>query len=254
MRFTNAIVRLPGKSMPEGLSSSELGKPDHALALRQHGKYVEALQKCGLDVRILPADENFPDSTFVEDTALLASGLAVLTNPGAPSRQGETADMHTVIQEYYEHVETIMPPGTLEAGDVMMAGKHFFIGLSERTNTKGAEQLIGILERHGLTGEILEISGMLHLKSGVSYLENNHMLAVDNLKDHRAFKKYDLIRVPDEESYAANSLWINDRVLVPMGFPATLENIRNAGYETTELDMSEFKKLDGGLSCLSLRF
>ena len=125
MRFTNAIVRLPGKSMPEGLGSSELGKPDHALALRQHGKYVEALQKCGLDVRILPADENFPDSTFVEDTALLASGLAVLTNPGAPSRQGETADMHTVIQEYYEHVETIMPPGTLEAGDVMMAGKHF---------------------------------------------------------------------------------------------------------------------------------
>ncbi|RLD55238.1 MAG: N(G),N(G)-dimethylarginine dimethylaminohydrolase, partial [Bacteroidetes bacterium] len=232
MRFTNAIVRLPGKSMPEGLSSSELGKPDHALALRQHGKYVEALQKCGLDVRILPADENFPDSTFVEDTALLASGLAVLTNPGAPSRQGETADMHTVIQEYYEHVETIMPPGTLEAGDVMMAGKHFFIGLSERTNTKGAEQLIGILERHGLTGKIIEISGMLHLKSGVSYLENKHMLAADSLKNHRAFKKYDLIRVPDEESYAANSLWINDRVLVPMGFPATLENIRNAGYET----------------------
>jgi len=254
MRFTNAIVRLPGKSMVGGLSSAMLGKPDHRMALDQHGKYVEALQKCGVDVRILPADEAFPDSTFVEDTALLTPEIAVITNPGAASRQGEIQSMQHTIEEYYDRIEFIRKPGTLEAGDVMMAGSHFFIGLSERTNLEGATQLIAILEKHGMSGSIVEIFGMLHLKSGVSFLENNRMLADESLSDHTAFQEYDIIAVPDGETYAANSVWINDTVLVPEGFPGTLKNIQSAGYATITLEMSEFRKLDGGLSCLSLRF
>ncbi len=254
MRFTNAIVRLPCKGMVEGLSSAGLGRPDHGLAMKQHGLYVEALQKCGLDVRVLPADEEFPDSTFVEDTALLTPELAVITHPGAASRQGEIPGIKSVIREYYDTIEFIHPPGTLEAGDVMMAGSHFFIGLSERTNRLGAEQLIGILQKFGKTGAIVEISGMLHLKSGVSYLENNILLAVDALDEHPDFLQYDIFPVPDHESYAANSLWVNETVLVPEGYPVTLQNIKNAGYETITLDMSEFRKLDGGLSCLSLRY
>lgn len=254
MRFTNAIVRLPCRGMVEGLSSAGLGRPDHGLAMKQHGLYVEALQKCGLDVRVLPAEEEFPDSTFVEDTALLCPNVAIITLPGAASRQGEILGMQSVIKEYYDTIEYIKAPGTLEAGDVMMAGNHFFIGLSERTNQDGAEQLIGILEEHGLTGAIVEISDMLHLKSGVSYLENNILLAVDVLDEHPDFMQYDIIPVPDHESYAANSLWLNETVLVPEGYPVTLQNIQNAGYETITLDMSEFRKLDGGLSCLSLRY
>jgi dimethylargininase len=240
--------------MTAGLSAADLGLPDHELALQQHDKYIDALRQCGLDVEILPADENFPDSTFVEDTALMTPKVAVITNPGAPSRKGEVQSMHDVIKKYDEEIAFIRPPGTLEAGDVMMAGDHYFIGLSERTNQDGAEQLIRILKNHGMGGSIIEISEILHLKSGISYLENNNMLAVDTLIDHPALKNYKIIHVPYEEAYAANSLWINDRVLVPAEFPDTLRNIREAGYDTLTLDMSEFRKLDGGLSCLSLRF
>jgi dimethylargininase len=254
MRFRNAIVRLPCKEMVEGLSSAGLGKPDHGLALKQHGKYVEALQKCGLDVRILPADESYPDSVFVEDTALLTPALGIITNPGAASRQGEIISMEKTVRGFYDRVEFIRDPGTLEAGDVMMAGYHFFIGLSERTNKEGATQLIAILEAHGMSGSMLEISDMLHLKSGVSYLENKNMLMIESLLDHPAFRSFNRIPVTENEFYAANSVWINDTVLVPQGYPETLKNIRHAGYETIELDVSEFRKLDGGLSCLSPRF
>lgn len=240
--------------MVEGLTAARLGKPDHGLAMKQHGKYVEALQKCCLDVRILPADEAFPDSVFVEDTALLTPEVAIITNPGAASRQGEVNIMENTVKEYYENVEFIRPPGTLEAGDVMMSGDHFYIGLSERTNSEGAKQLIEILQKHGMNASIVEISGMLHLKSGVSYLENNNLLVVDSLRDHAVFQSYDHIPVPEEEAYAANSVWINNKVLVPAGYPRTIENIEHAGYEVITLEMSEFRKLDGGLSCLSLRF
>ncbi len=254
MRFTKAIVRRPCKRMTEGLSTADLGLPDHGHAIHQHNKYIDALRQCGLEVEVLPADENFPDSTFVEDTALLTPNAAIITNPGATSRKGELISMHDEIKKYYENLVFINPPGTLEAGDVMMAGDHYFIGLSERTNQAGAEQLIQMLENHDMGGSIVEISEMLHLKSGISYLENNNMLAVNAFRDHPSFETYNLIRVPDNESYAANSLWINNKVLVPDGFPVTHNNIREAGYDTITLDMSEFRKLDGGLSCLSLRF
>jgi len=254
MQFKNAIVRIPCKNMVEGLSSVGLGKPDHKLALKQHGNYVEALQECELDVRVLPADEAYPDSVFVEDTALLTPGLAIIANPGAASRQGEIPSMEETVRTFYDHVEYIQAPGTLEAGDVMMAGSHYFIGISERTNADGANQLISILEKHGMSGSVVEISGMLHLKSGVSYLENNNMLMIEPLMHHQAFHAYQQITVPGKESYAANSVWINDTVLVPSGYPETLKKIQDAGYETIVLDMSEFRKLDGGLSCLSLRF
>lgn len=254
MQFTKAIVCTPCERILEGLSSAGLGLPDYNLALQQHAQYVNALETCGLEVTILPPDNNFPDSTFVEDTALLTPAVAVITNPGAPSRSGELRKMGETITRFYDKIEYIRPPGTLDAGDVMMAGDHFFTGLSERTNAEGTNQLISILEAHGMSGSAIDISGMLHLKSGISYLENNTLLAVDALNEHPALSHFDIIPVPDEEAYAANSLWINGTVLVPEGYPETLQNIKQAGYNTIVLDMSEFRKLDGGLSCLSLRF
>ncbi len=254
MLFTKAIVRIPCKNMIEGLSSSKLGKPDFSMALIQHQEYVWALQDRGLAVSILLPRNDFPDSTFVEDTALLTPHLAIITNPGAPSRKGEIASMKMVIHDFYETLEYIREPGTLEAGDVMMCGDHYFIGLSERTNKAGAEQLISLLESNSMSGSMLEIGDMLHLKSGVSCLENNNLLATEHFANHPAFSNFNIIPVPDEESYAANSLWINGTVLVPQGYPITLERIKKAAYKTVVLDMSEFRKLDGGLSCLSLRF
>lgn len=254
MYFTHAIVRLPCQRITEGLSTAGLGTPDHRLALHQHGIYVEALNRCGLKVQILPAVNAFPDSTFVEDTALLTRAVAVITNPGAGSRKGEIRSMQKVIRLYYDNLEHINPPGTLEAGDVMMCGDHFFIGLSERTNEAGASQLKAILEKYSMTASFVEVPGILHLKSGVSYLGHNNLLAVHPLTDHPAFSGYNIIPVPAHEAYAANALWVNDTVLVAEGYPETLKNIRAAGYETMELAMSEFRKVDGGLSCLSLRF
>ena len=236
------------------MSSADVGKPDYKLAMEQHEQYIQALKACGLEVTVLPPDNNFPDSTFVEDTALLTPAVAIITNPGTPSRGGEVREMEETITRFYDKIEHIRPPGTLEAGDVMMAGSHFFIGLSERTNAEGANQLISILEAHGMSGSAIDISGMLHLKSGISYLENNTLLAVGALDKHPALSNFNIIPVPNNEAYAANSLWVNTTVLVPEGYPETLQNITKAEYNTIVLDMSEFRKLDGGLSCLSLRF
>lgn len=254
MRFTKAIVRTPGKSLSGGLSSSDLGSPDYDLAVIQHKEYVEALRSCGLNVSVLEPDEEYPDSVFVEDLALCTSNGAILTRPGAESRLGEVEEIAGVIRNNFSQIEQIKSPGSVEAGDIMMSDNHFYIGLSERTNEEGARQMISYLESFGFTGSMVPIAGMLHLKSGVSYLENNNLLICEKLKDNPAFGRFNKIVVPEIEEYTANCVWINNRILVPDGYPRTRTKIKEAGYDIIVLDMSEFRKLDGGLSCLSLRF
>lgn len=254
IEFRNAIVREPCRSIIYGLTTSTDGKPNYGKAVEQHAKYIEALKDAGLSVKVLEKDEMHPDSVFIEDIALCTNDFAVITNPGAESRRGETRGIRQILQEFYGTIEEITFPGTLEAGDVMMAGNHFFIGISSRTNIHGANQLINILERKGMTGSAITLDKMLHLKSGVSYLENNNILVCRELAGCVEFTRYNRIIVDEEESYAANSLWINGKVLVPDGFPVTRRKIEDAGYDIIILDVSEFRKVDGGLSCLSLRF
>ncbi|MDX2419305.1 MAG: arginine deiminase family protein [Xanthomonadales bacterium] len=252
--FTKAIVRTPCRAMVNGLSSANLGPPDYPKALLQHADYIEALKECGLQVTVLPADENFPDSTFVEDVALMTPRCAILTNPGAPTRRLETRSMLKTINEFYADVEMIEAPGTVEAGDIMMVGDHYYIGLSVRTNQAGAEQMINILENHGLQGSMVELTEVLHLKTGLGYLENNNLLACGEFLNKPEFQRYRLLKIDTDEAYAANSVWINGTVLTPRGFPKSKALIKSAGYTIREVDVSEFQKLDGGLSCLSLRF
>lgn len=252
--FTKAIVRTPCKAMVNGLSSANLGKPDYRNALVQHADYIEALKECGLQVTVLPANEEFPDSTFVEDVALLTPKCAILTNPGAPSRKLETRSMLSTIRDFYADVDTIEAPGTVEAGDIMMVGDHYYIGLSERTNQAGADQVIAILESHGLKGSVVKLTEVLHLKTGLGYLENNNLLACGEFLTKPEFQQFSLIEVDSQEAHAANSVWINGSVLTPKGFPKSRSLIESAGYKIREVDVSEFQKLDGGLSCLSLRF
>ena len=252
--FSNAMVRIPCPAIINGLTSVSLGHPVYKSAMQQHAGYVEALQNIGLNVIILEKDDQHPDSTFIEDVALCTADFAVITNPGAESRRGEISGIRQVLQEFYDKIEEITSPGTLEAGDVMMTGNHFFIGISSRTNTYGAEQLINILEKYGMTGTTITLKKMLHLKSGVSYLENNNILVCGELTICKDLERFNRIIVDPDESYAANSLWINGKVLVPAGFPSTRRKIEMAGYSTIVLDVSEFRKVDGGLSCLSLRF
>jgi dimethylargininase len=252
--FKTAIVRTPGRSIINGITTSNLGVPDYGKALEQHQEYIQALKVCGLNVEVLTADEDYPDSTFVEDVALLTPNCAIITNPGAPSRTGEIKSIREVIRDYYNDVEEIQPPGTVEAGDIMMVGEHYFIGRSRRTNAKGAKQVVNILERYGMGGSIIPVKNVVHLKAGVSYLENNNLLVCGEFVRKRAFRKFNLLKIPEKEAYAANCVWINDNVLMPAGFPQVKRIIELAGYATIEVDISEFRKLDGGVSCLSLRF
>ncbi len=252
--FKRAIVRTPGKSLVQGLSTANFGSVDYQKALLQHQDYIKALEDCGLEVFVLPPDEDFPDSTFVEDPALLTPHCAIITNPGAPSRKGETAGIKSVLGDFFEQIEEVSDPGTVEAGDIMMAGSHFYIGLSERTNQNGAEQVIEILEKYGLTGSMIKLNEVLHLKTGLAYLEQNNLAACGEFVTKEEFQKYNVLEIPEDESYAANCVWINGRIILPKGYKKTRSILQNCGYEIVEVDVSEFQKLDGGLSCLSLRF
>jgi dimethylargininase len=254
LRFNHAIVRTPGKSLINGITRANLGKPDYRKALTQHVAYIKALRQCGLQVRILPPSEEYPDSTFIEDTALLTPDCAIITNPGAISRRGEIHAVKPVLQEYYSNIEEIQGPGTVEAGDIMMMGTHFFIGLSERTNKNGADQVIRILNKYGMSGSVVGLKHVLHLKTGIAYLENHNFAACGEFVHHPDFQNKNILEIDGDESYAANCVWINGRVLIPDGFPKAMSTLNEAGYETLPVDVSEFQKLDGGLSCLSLRF
>ncbi len=252
--FKNAIVKKPCAEFIKGITTANLGVPLYSKAIEQHNNYIEILGKCGLNVTILEADSSYPDSVFVEDTALCTPNCVIITNPGAISRNGEIISMKNALEKFYENIEAIISPGTLDAGDVMMVGNHFYIGISERTNENGAGQLIKILRKFGMDGTKLFLKDVLHLKTGVSYLENNNLLISGEFLENNLFDKFNKIVVNENESYAANSLWINGKVLVPKGFIETKAKIEENGYDVIEVDVSEFQKLDGGLSCLSLRF
>ena len=255
--FQNVIVRRPCRAMVEGITSNpQLGKPDYEKALHQHDTYIEALKQCGVNVTVLPADERYPDSCFVEDPAVITRKCAIITNPGAESRNGEKDEIIGAVREFFpeDKIEYILAPGTLEGGDVMMVGDHFYVGRSARTNEEGIRQFIAILNKHGLTGSEVPLTEVLHLKTGVNYLENGNMPVSGEFVEKEDFAKYNRIQIPEEEAYAANCIWVNGTVIVPMGFPAVEAAVRQAGYPVILVDTSEYRKLDGGLSCLSLRF
>lgn len=252
--FTKAIVRSPGKSIVKGITSASLGLPNYHFAVQQHLNYISALQKCGLKVIVMEANEHYPDSTFIEDTALLTPECAIIMRPGAESRKGETEEVAMLLEKHYNHIEVIYKPGTIEAGDIMMVGNHYYIGISERTNDAGADQLISILSHYGMSGSKIKLYEVLHLKTGLAYLENNKLVITGKFVDNPEFSKFDQIKIDDSESYAANCIWVNNTVIIPAGFPETKTLIEASGYKTLEVNVSEFQKLDGGLSCLSLRF
>ena len=212
-----------------------------------------------MTITCLAADPAYPDSTFVEDTAVLTESGAMLTRPGAPSRAGEVLSVGGVLRNLVtaSNIETIQAPGTIEGGDVCEAGGHFFIGISERTNESGAAQLAAWLASCGFTSslvDILEEATLLHLKSGLAYVGENRLVVTDALALREEFAGYEHIRVSPDEEYGANCVRINDSVLIPAACVKLGQELRKLGYQTIALEMSEFQKMDGGLSCLSLRF
>jgi dimethylargininase len=255
--FRHAIARLPGPNFVEGLTRVDQGAPSLDLALQQHARYCAVLRDCGLDVELLPADSAHPDACFVEDCAIVLSGAAILTRPGAASRSGEVASLEPALRRVFPAPAQIDAPGTVDGGDICIAGRHVFIGVSHRTNDAGAAQLAQWLQTSGYTSvtvDIREIDSILHLKSGLAHLAGDRLVLIPELAGHLAFAGFDRVVIDAEEAYAANALQVNDRVLVASGFPRIEARLRALGYRIEALDMSEYAKLDGGLSCLSLRF
>src|SRR5215213_8436485 len=207
MHFTHAIVRPPAATFAAGLTSSGLGAPDLELALEQHEAYCRTLERLGLSLLRLPPDAEFPDSTFVEDAAIVTTRGAILTRPGAPSRAGEVAALGTALGRWFPELGAITEPGTVDGGDVCEAGPHYFIGISQRTNAEGAAQLAAWLTGRGFGSTVIDIRrlpGMLHLKTGLSWLGGGRLLAARGLAGHEALRGWDVVVVPRGEEYAAN--------------------------------------------------
>jgi dimethylargininase len=255
--FTRAIVCIPGHNFADGLTTVSLGTPNFDMVLAQHTQYCDALRQCGLELTTLKPDLRYPDSTFVEDAAILTPHAAILTRPGASSREGEVAAIRPAIDSFYSRLLTIDAPGTVDGGDICEAEDHFFIGVSLRTNEEGARQLAALLGAHGYTASTIDIRSMttiLHLKSGISYIGDNTLVVMDEMASNPQFARFNQIRVSAAESYGANCVRVNDRVLVADGFPHLRDELIARGFRPLVLNMSEFQKMDGGLSCLSLRF
>jgi dimethylargininase len=251
--FKQAIVRVPGETFARGITTAVCKEPDLDRMRIQHADYVDKLRSIGLKIIVLPPQRQFPDGHFVEDTAVVTSQVAVIANPGAESRRGEAASIADALAPFRD-IERIHPPGTLDGGDVLMAGDHFFVGISERTNEEGASQLCRILQRCGHTCSKVPVADGLHLKSSVNWLGGDTLILAGAFAGHNGFDGYRKILVPPEELPACNTLWVNGNLLVPAGFPRTTEKISGLGMPVTVLDMSESQKMDGGLTCLSIRF
>lgn len=251
--FKFAITRTPCENFAQGITTSNLGAPDYNLMISQHKAYVETLSSLGLEVEVLEAENGFPDAHFVEDTAVVTPDVAVITNPGADSRKGEVATIEPVLSKY-RPIEKIEAPGTVDGGDILMVGNHFFIGLSERTNHEGAAQLGRILEKYGHTWTTVPVAAGLHFKSSVNYVGKNSLLVTRDFASRKELAGYELIVLERGEEYAGNTLLINNTLIMPAGYPDTKSKLEPLGMKIIELETSETKKMDGGLTCLSLRF
>jgi dimethylargininase len=252
--FDNALVREPGESVIRGLSSRTDPRPSYASVAREHAAYVAALKDCGLVVEVLPPLEEFPDSVFVEDPALVLGNAAILLRPGAPSRLGEVTHLDEVLTRRFPRVLRIQE-GFADGGDMLLTREGMLIGLSKRTNEAGAFELSKLLRQLGIASRIVNTpANTLHLKSDCSLVDGDCVLCTPELARSGLFEGYRTLTVPVHETAAANSLRLNDVVLVGEEFPATAELLHMNGYPVKSLPVKEIGLLDAGLSCMSLRW
>ncbi len=251
MHYKLALTRKPSRSFCNGITTANLGAPNIDLALAQHEQYVSTLQTCGLAVIDLDADEQFPDGCFVEDTALITPEFAVITNPGAASRRGETASIISVL-EPFRPLKFLPAAVTLDGGDVLRIGWTFYVGLSARTTTEAASALGEIVQPHGYEVVPVVVPELLHLKTGVCFVGNDTLVVTQRFARCPEFQSYQKIVTLPAEDYAANCLRINDHLVIAAGFPDLQRQMQQLNLSVLEVEMSEFRKMDGGLTCSSL--
>jgi dimethylargininase len=255
-RFTHAITRRPAASIINGLRAVDTGTPSLALMGQHHADYIAALRSTGATVIELDALDAFPDSVFVEDTALCLPEGAVVMRPGAPTRLGEAAAMEPHLKALYGQVRRITGPHSfIEGGDILTTEREILVGRSARTNAAGIAELTALVAPWGhKVREVFTPPGVLHFKTDCSLLDGETILSTARLDASGCFAGYRVIHTADGEEACANAIRFNDLVLMPAGFPRTRDTLTSAGYKVVEVGNSECAKLDGGMSCLSLRF
>jgi dimethylargininase len=254
-RFSRAIVRRPSAAYHLGLTTGDPGRGDFDLFERQHRAYVDALSGAGIEVEVLEPLDACPDAHFVEDVAVLVPEAIVITRPGAAERRDESRHIEPALQAHGP-LTYIEAPGTLDGGDVLIIGRQCFIGQSQRSNASGAVQLSRLLQPHGYACTIIPIEAGLHLKSSVNLIADDTIVVTRALANHEAFRDLRKVVVAAGEDDAANLLRANDHLLVPAGYNGTIEQIAEFGLgaQIVALDVGEARRMDGGLTCMSLRF
>ena len=253
-QFNSAIVRLPGRSVVNGLRAHAGPAPVFEEVLAEHAAYVAALRGAGVRVTVLEALEAFPDSIFVEDPALVFSDAAILLRPGAPSRLPEAGALAVTLAARFPALLRVSE-GHVDGGDVLVTPKRVYIGLSERTDAGGAAALQTLLESLRIASQVVETPrGTLHLKSDCSLVDDETVLATQELADSGLFDAFNLIAVPRDERAAANAVRVNDVVLVRADCPRTADLLANHGLKLVPLSVTAVSRIDAGLSCMSLRW
>ena len=253
--FNSAIVRTPSASVVHGLRAEDQGNPDYDSVKAEHVAYIAALESVGMEVTVLPELSAFPDSIFVEDPALVFTEGAVLLNPGASTRQGESKEIAPILHDLFDTVLELPGPGHADGGDILVTPNLVMIGLSARTDPAGATALIECLGTLGHSGEIVHTpKGALHFKTECSLLDEETILVTRRMEQSGIFDGFRKVVLPDGEEPAANAVRINESVLVSSRYQRTIALLDQNGYSIVPVKTTEIEKIDAGLSCMSLRW
>lgn len=252
--FNRALVRTPPASVVHGLRAGDGPDPSLEIIRQEHAAYVAALEAAGLAVTTLPPLQEFPDSVFVEDPALVFPNGAILLRPGAPARRGEALALEPHLRECFDKL-LLLAEGHVDGGDVLLTSRKTFIGLSSRTGRTGAGALVDLLARIGCDSQVVQTPPeVLHLKTACSLLDEETMLVTPALARSGIFDGFRVLTVPEGEEGAANILRLNNYVLASADYPRTLELLERSGLRLMPLHTTEIHKVDAGLSCMSLRW
>jgi len=255
-RYSRALVKRPGPELIQALSMDDTaGGIDAEAAFNQHESYISTLVSLGVDVHVLPSDPDHPDGVFVEDTAVVIPGAVVITRPGALPRRGETKSVTRAFQELAPELEIIPMPegsGTVDGGDILRLGDCYYIGLSDRTNREGGEWLAARAEERGCRARFIPVSGSLHLTTVVTPLSPDTLIGTEEILSQFSGDSVKMIAVPPNESAAGNVLVVNGTVIVPAECAETLEMLHRKGFDTSVVDVSQYARADGALTCLSI--
>ncbi len=253
-RRTLALTHLPSPDLEHGQRTHVTRTSiDYPHALQQHEDYCRMLRDCGAEVRVLDVNRALPDGVFIEDTAIVLDEVAVLASMGTEARRSELAGIEVELKKFRE-VQRIAGPASMEGGDVLRVGRTLLVGVSSRTNRAGASALETIVRRHGYRVVPVPVRGCLHLKTACTALPDECLLVNRAWLDREALRGFEIVSIPETEPWAANVVLVGASVCLAAAHSRTAGMIRERGFEVRAVDLSEFAKAEGGVTCLSILF